>query len=125
MGYPSNKMEGYYRNHIDEVFRFLEFKHQDQYRVYNLCSERRYDHRKFHGVRQSGMRNWVSKRTCDLIIYSIIQRVVEFPFHDHNPPNIEQIQDFCRDMDEWINAREKNAAAVHCKAGKGRTGAIA
>lgn len=50
MGYPSIKMEGYYRNHIEEVVRFFDTRHKDLYRVYNLCSERHYDHRKFHEV---------------------------------------------------------------------------
>lgn len=53
MGYPSIKVEGYYRNHIEEVVRFFDTRHKDMYRVYNLCSERHYDHRKFHEVRSN------------------------------------------------------------------------
>lgn len=98
MGYPSIKMEGYYRNHIDEVVRFFDTKHPGNYRIYNLCSERHYDHRKFHN------------------------QVVEFPFHDHNPPNMEQIAAFCVDVETWLRGSSDHIAAVHCKAGKGRTG---
>ena len=49
MGYPSESMESIYRNSLDEVKRFLEDRHFDKYKIYNLCSERCYDINKFHG----------------------------------------------------------------------------
>ncbi|EFA82559.1 protein tyrosine phosphatase [Heterostelium album PN500] len=98
MGFPSEKVEGVFRNPMKEVQRFLDHYHKDHYRVYNLCSERDYDHSKFYG------------------------RVGCYPFDDHNAPEFALINDFCKDVDEWMKQDPKNIAVIHCKAGKGRTG---
>ncbi|EGG24421.1 protein tyrosine phosphatase [Cavenderia fasciculata] len=95
MGFPSEKVEGVFRNPMKEVQKFLDQYHKDHYRVYNLCSERDYDHNKFYG------------------------RVGCYPFDDHNAPAFELIQKFCQDVDEWFKEDPKNIAVVHCKAGKG------
>ena len=76
MGFPYEKLEGILKInglHTDEVVRFLDLRHPNHYRVYNLCSERSYDSNKFH------------------------MRTITYPF-DNYPPPFELIQQFCKDM---------------------------
>lgn len=98
MGFPSRGVESTYRNRLVDVRKFLDDRHGSKYRVYNLCSERRYDPERFHG------------------------RVARFPFDDHNCPPFDMLHDFLADVDAWLAADDENVVAVHCKAGKGRTG---
>ncbi|KPU73883.1 uncharacterized protein Dana_GF14124, isoform B [Drosophila ananassae] len=101
MGYPApDIVEGMFRNRLEDVYKFLEENHGRHYKIYNLCLEKNYDISKFNG------------------------RVASFLFEDHNPPTIELMQRFCKDVDLWLKADSSNVVAVHCKAGKGRTGTM-
>eukprot|EP01012_Entosiphon_sulcatum_P067499 TRINITY_DN9723_c0_g1_i1.p1 TRINITY_DN9723_c0_g1~~TRINITY_DN9723_c0_g1_i1.p1 ORF type:complete len:605 (+),score=97.54 TRINITY_DN9723_c0_g1_i1:2083-3897(+) len=98
MGFPSEGSEGIYRNPMEEVQRFFAQRHGTSYKIYNLCSERAYPPEKFQG------------------------EVVRFPFDDHNPPPFYMMRLFCEDVDKFLKSTENAVVAVHCKAGKGRTG---
>ncbi|RLN10624.1 hypothetical protein BBO99_00002226 [Phytophthora kernoviae] len=99
MGYPASGVEKTYRNDINEVANFLNSRHPNAYRVYNL-SERCYDYNKFEG------------------------RVSECGFPDHHPPPLQLLLDIMNDMIEWVSKSPKHVIVVHCLAGKGRTGVV-
>lgn len=106
MGFPAGDkssgllgyVEGWYRNHMEDVIRFLETNHKGKYKVYNLCSERLYDAALFEG------------------------KVAAFPFEDHNCPPLELIMAFCQSAYAWMKQGLDNIVVVHCKAGMARTG---
>lgn len=100
MGYPSSGAEGVYRNPLDSVQRFFTLRHPQAYMLFNLCSERQYDVSKFQG------------------------RVRSYPCDDHSPPPFLMMKRFCEDVRLFLAEHPQNAASIHCKAGKGRTGTM-
>ena len=97
MGYPSTSFEGIYRNNMEDVKRFFATRHKDSYKVYNLCGEKTYPKDTFY--KQS-----------------------YYPFPDHEAPPLNLLLPFCQDAKAFLDEDEKNVVAIHCKAGKGRTG---
>eukprot|EP00944_MAST-04C_sp_MAST-4C-sp1_P008681 g8681.t1 len=98
MGFPSSALEGMYRNPMEEVQRFFDQYHAGHFKIYNLCSERKYDPEMFNGA------------------------VAHWPFDDHNPCPLKMIGPFCKSISSYLREDNRNTVAVHCKAGKGRTG---
>ncbi|KAL7716164.1 Phosphatidylinositol 3 [Entamoeba marina] len=92
MGFPSEKFEAAFRNPLVDVLQFFETFHKGHYKVYNFCREKPYDEYRY------------------------------FPFDDHNAPEFKIIPELCKDVDDYLKADERNVIALHCKAGKGRTG---
>jgi len=98
--FPSTGLWSLYRNPIEKVAAFLEDKHKDRYKMFNLCSEKTYDTSHFHG------------------------RVERVLIDDHNVPSLEQMLQFADTVREWLAEDESNVIVVHCKGGKGRTGTM-
>jgi phosphatidylinositol-3,4,5-trisphosphate 3-phosphatase/dual-specificity protein phosphatase PTEN len=123
MGYPAEGREAMFRNPMDHVVSLFDKYHKGRCKVYNLCSERSYPPNRFGGL------------------------FARYPFDDHNSAPMELLLRICEDMFSFlhqspashdINAADQalklpldaaqqqpmNVAAVHCKAGKGRTGLV-
>lgn len=49
-------------------------------------------------------------------------KIAYFPIADHNPGPLKLLFHFVMDMVLFLSQSEDSVAAVHCKAGKGRTG---
>ena len=78
MGFPSQGFESIYRNSLVDTRNFLDMKHSNHYKIYNLCIEkdRKYD----FGLFPSGKISF------------------DYLFYDHNPPPFEMIYAFCHDI---------------------------
>jgi phosphatidylinositol-3,4,5-trisphosphate 3-phosphatase/dual-specificity protein phosphatase PTEN len=111
MGFPVQPGgdEATVRNDMRDVHRFLELRHRGRYKVYNLCAERAYPPSSFNG------------------------RFERFPFDDHQAPPLALVFAFCRDAERFLASQRggggagaggAGVVAVHCKAGKGRTGVM-
>ena len=103
MGFPSIGCETVYRNSLTDVVDFFHTKHNDKVKIYNLCLEKNRIYNK------------------NLFINSSVGL---FPATDHNPCPIKLILEFCIDICLYLLKNPKSVAAVHCKAGKGRTGVM-
>ena len=103
MGFPSTGVEKIYRNSLSDIIKFFHARHNDQVKIYNLCLEkdRIYNKNLFPN-----------------------SKVGLFPAMDHNPCPIKLILEFCIDICLYLTKNPNGVAAVHCKAGKGRTGVM-
>ena len=102
MGFPATGCETIYRNSLIDLKAFLD-KYHGEYKIYNLCIEKDRIYPK------------------DFLIN---KKVGLFPFNDHAPCPIKLILDFCVDICLYLTCNPKGVAAIHCKAGKGRTGVM-
>ena len=102
MGFPAYGCERIYRNTLEDTRNFLDRYHRD-YKIYNLCIEK----------------DRIYPKT-----YFENTLVGLFPFNDHSPCPCKLILDFCVDLCLYLTSHPRGVAAIHCKAGKGRTGVM-
>ena len=103
MGYPATGCESFYRNSFKDVKQFLNEEHGDKFKVYNLCMEN----------------NRIYKKTA-----FGGPPVSLFPFQAHQSCPVKLMLEFCIDVCLFLLKDDENVVAIHCKAGKGRTGTM-
>ncbi|KAL6753763.1 protein-tyrosine phosphatase-like protein [Haematococcus lacustris] len=104
MGYPATGMRSLYRNPNSQVVRFLQARHGTAAcKVYNLCIEPGWQYPP--GLLQGA-------------------GLVQLPLWDGQAPPLHLVLAFCGDAAAWLRAAPHHVCVVHCKAGKGRTGAL-
>ena len=97
MSFPASGMESMYRNSKAEVIRYLDTKHENHYKVYNM-SGRVYDTSKFN---------------CE---------VESYDWEDHHPPEMAVLFISWHSMYNYLREDDENVVVIHWNAGKGRTG---
>lgn len=107
MGFPRdlrlNKMrsdgEDVECNDINIVAAYLRKRHNGRFMIWNI-SEESYDYSKFS------------------------DQVLEYKFPGHPAPPLGLLFKICTSVESWLDADDKNVAAVHCLTGKGRTATL-
>ncbi len=104
LGLPSSGLlETMYRNPLPEVRAYMDkFHRADGYAMCNLCDERDYSND-----------DWPDA-----------SRIMRFPYPDHHPPALAALHSFVCRACAYLSASDTSVLAVHCKAGKGRTGVM-
>ena len=78
MSFPGSGIEITYRNNIDEVSQFLQERHDNEFRVYNLS-----------GISYN---------------YAKLQnKVHDYPWEDHHSPPMDTLFKICEDIDQYLN----------------------
>ena len=104
MGFPGEGVFTLYRNAFSDVLKYFEKYHESRVKVYNMCND------DFVDTNRLGFKEYPHVK------------IAYFPMLDHNPGPISYLYKFVFDMSLFLTQDARNVCAVHCKAGKGRTG---
>ncbi|KAI9762047.1 MAG: hypothetical protein M4579_000683 [Chaenotheca gracillima] len=91
-----------YRNPTDALVKFLDYKHQDKWAIWEFRAE--------------------GTGYPDAEVYG---RIWHYPWPDHHPPPFALIPNIMASMRNWLQGDKDRMVVVHCKAGKGRSGTMA
>ena len=102
-----------YRNPTDQLVKFLDYKHDENWAIFEFRAE--------------------GTGYPDSEVYN---RIHHFPWPDHHPPPFALIPNLMASMRNWLQSdgdqeesstdrQKRRVAVVHCKAGKGRSGTVA
>ena len=117
MGFPGEGMKAFYRNSFRDVIKYFGKYHQGKVKIYNLCDDDYIDTAK---ISIPVSHHFITKYKLGVtnVPYSY------FPMADHNPASVKMIFYLCLDAVVFMSHDPANVIAVHCKAGKGRTGLV-
>ncbi|ELR12538.1 Proteintyrosine phosphatase [Acanthamoeba castellanii str. Neff] len=99
MGLPGAGVEKVWRNELEDVARFFQKYHAEHFIIINLSGEV-YDYSKFQ------------------------YRVKDYGYPDHSALPLEHLFQIMSAMKYYLDEDPSNIVAVHCLAGRGRTGTV-
>ncbi|KAI9843428.1 MAG: hypothetical protein M1838_002621, partial [Thelocarpon superellum] len=91
-----------YRNPLEDLVKFLDRKHKDNWAIWEFRAE--------------------GTGYPDEEVYG---RIRHYPWPDHHPPPFALIPPIMASMRNWLMEDKQRVVVVHCKAGKGRSGTVA
>lgn len=99
MAYPADGLESMYRNKIKDVAKFMKQRHNEHFMIIN-ASNRKYDYSHFDN--QVFSIKWPNHYPCPFVDF--VRGIIDISF--------------------YLMQNNTNVVAVHCLAGKGRTGSL-
>ena len=99
MAYPAESVvEKMYRNSIDDVAKFLNKNHKDNYQIINVSGRK--------------------------INEEVLTNIHSFYWEDHKTPQFPILFQICEIMLDHLCQAPEKVCVVHCNHGKGRTGTL-